>query len=77
MLPTLIPEVFLSAFCNFPYAFPLALLAFMFSADFFFVFSNQAFLSFVEILPFSFCPVNSESGAYLAVDHSSVYSLLH
>ena len=38
------------------------------------VFLNQVFHFFVEILPFVFCLVNSECGAYLAVDHSLLYS---
>ena len=40
-----------------------------FSSRFDYVSSNQI-LSFVEILSFAFFQVNSESGSYLAIDHS-------
>ena len=43
-------------------------------ADLFFLFSNQIFQIFVEILSFGFCLVNFECDAYLAFYHSLFYS---
>ena len=43
-------------------------------ADLFLSFQIDFSSFFVEILSFGFCLVNSECGAYLAVDHNLVYS---
>ena len=67
--------------CNFLLVFWLPALAFMFPAicstkqvGQIFVFSNQVFYFFAEILSFVFCLVNSECDASLVVYHISVYS---